>query len=195
MIIKEGSTKEKILLESMKLFAENGFEAVSVRAIAAAVGVRDSALYKHFKSKQQIFDALVEISKEKFLEKYASIKQNIGTDFDFVEMCMNVFYFQTQDEWIVKFRQMLIIEQFKNPEIAAIYKFLFIDQPIEMQTRIFMQLIREGKIKGNNPKVMAIELYAPFFLYHTTKFNEDNLEELLRLHAKNFMKMYFKQKT
>ena len=41
---KELSTKERILVEAMKLFAVQGFEAVSVRAIAKEVGVRDSAL-------------------------------------------------------------------------------------------------------------------------------------------------------
>ncbi|MDD6306271.1 MAG: helix-turn-helix domain containing protein [Clostridiales bacterium] len=43
-----GNTKQKIIEESMKLFSVNGFHAVSVRAIADAVGVRNSALYKHF---------------------------------------------------------------------------------------------------------------------------------------------------
>ena len=63
------TTKEKILLESMKLFSVQGFAAVSVRTIAAAVGVRDSALYKHFKSKQEILDGIVEESKLRFLKK------------------------------------------------------------------------------------------------------------------------------
>lgn len=191
MVIKEGSTKEKILMESMKLFAQQGFDAVSVRAIADAVGVSDGALYKHFKSKQEIFDALVEALRERFLKKYAEMRQDVKAHFDFVEMCMKMFHFQTQDEWIVRFRQMLVIEQFKNPRIAEIYKGLFIDMPIEGQTKIFTRLIAEGKMKDKHPKVMAMELYAPFFLYHTTKVNSDELEMLLRIHAQNFMEMYF----
>ena len=45
------NTKEKILLISLHLFAQNGYEATSVADIAEAVGVTKGALYKHFKNK------------------------------------------------------------------------------------------------------------------------------------------------
>ena len=57
------NTKELILLEALKLFADKGYEGVSVRDIAAEVGIRQSSLYKHFESKQDIFDTLVETMK------------------------------------------------------------------------------------------------------------------------------------
>ena len=49
---RRGNTKQRIIEESMKLFSVHGFEAVSIRTIADAVGVGNSALYKHFKSKK-----------------------------------------------------------------------------------------------------------------------------------------------
>ncbi len=190
---KQISTKEKILLESMKLFSVQGFEAVSVRNIAAAVGVRDSALYKHFSNKQAIFDAIVETSRNKFIEKYQEMQQRHNVDIDFCEMCLLMFRFQTQDEWIVRFRQMLIIEQFNNPYIAEIYKELFIDMPIGHQAKIFSQLIQLGIMKDGNPRVMSMELYAPFFLYHTIHMTDEEskqLEKELRQHILNFQEMY-----
>jgi AcrR family transcriptional regulator len=53
-------TAERILSAALRLFAEQGFAATSVRQIAAAVGVTDAALYSHFASKQTIFDRLIE---------------------------------------------------------------------------------------------------------------------------------------
>lgn len=185
------STKEKILVESMKLFSVQGFEAVSVRAIAAAVGVRDSALYKHFPSKQAIFDAIVENSKERFWEQYKKIHLDEPETIDLVEMCLKMFHFQTQDEWIVRFRQMLVIEQFKNPDIAKVYKELFIDMPIENQSRIFEKYIEAGVMKESDPVVMSMELYAPFFLYHTVQDKPNELEQRLRQHVQNFKETYF----
>lgn len=185
------STKEKILVESMKLFSVQGFEAVSVRAIAAAVGVRDSALYKHFPSKQAIFDAIVENSKERFWEQYKKIHLDEPETIDLVEMCLKMFHFQTQDEWIVRFRQMLVIEQFKNPDIAKVYKELFIDMPIENQSRIFEKFIEAGVMKESDPVVMSMELYAPFFLYHTVQDKPNELEQRLRQHVQNFKETYF----
>ncbi|MGL5511939.1 MAG: TetR/AcrR family transcriptional regulator, partial [Sporomusa sp.] len=53
-------TKQKILDTALALFSRRGFNAVSVRDIAYAVGVKESALYRHFRNKQAVFDALVE---------------------------------------------------------------------------------------------------------------------------------------
>ena len=53
-------TKDKILIEALSLFSVSGFSGVSVRDIAKAVGIRESAIYKHYKNKQDIFDCIVE---------------------------------------------------------------------------------------------------------------------------------------
>ena len=53
-------TADRILSAALRLFAEQGFAATSVRQIATAVGVTDGALYSHFAGKQAIFDRLLE---------------------------------------------------------------------------------------------------------------------------------------
>ena len=66
---KRGNTKQRILEEAMKLFSIQGFDAVSIRTIADAVGVGNSALYKHFSSKQEILEAIVAYSMDYFIEQ------------------------------------------------------------------------------------------------------------------------------
>lgn len=181
------STKERIIEESLKLFAVNGFESVSVRTIAAAVGVRDSALYKHFSSKQAIFDAIVEQSIERFKQQYTKVDiRHLNSD-NLVDSCMMMFRYQTKDPWIQHFRQILMIEQFRNPKIAELYKKIFIDMPIAGQKSIFEELIQAKVMKDNDAYVMAMELYAPFFLFHTVKEEDETLERHLRKHVENFM--------
>lgn len=181
------STKERIIEESLKLFAVNGFESVSVRTIAAAVGVRDSALYKHFSSKQAIFDAIVEQSIERFKQQYTKVDiRHLNSD-NLVDSCMMMFRYQTKDPWIQHFRQILIIEQFRNPKIAELYRKIFIDMPIAGQKSIFEELIQAKVMKDNDAYVMAMELYAPFFLFHTVKEEDETLERHLRKHVENFM--------
>ncbi len=53
------NTKGKILEAALELFSRRGFSAVSVRDIAKEVGVRESAMYKHFSGKQAVFDTLL----------------------------------------------------------------------------------------------------------------------------------------
>lgn len=53
-------TKGNILLTALRLFARDGFEAVSVSQIAGELGMVKSALYKHYKSKRDIFESILE---------------------------------------------------------------------------------------------------------------------------------------
>ncbi|MGZ7118643.1 MAG: TetR/AcrR family transcriptional regulator, partial [Methanobacterium sp.] len=56
----EKSTKEKIFDVSIDLFSQRGFDAVSVREIAREVGIRESSIYNHYKSKEAILDAIID---------------------------------------------------------------------------------------------------------------------------------------
>ena len=68
------TTKEKITEEALTLFAEKGYKGTSVKNIADAVGIKDASLYNHFKSKQEIFDSIVELISKHISE----LSQTLG---------------------------------------------------------------------------------------------------------------------
>ena len=72
-------TKHRILDEALTLFSEKGYANVFVGDIAERVGIKAPSLYKHYKSKQAIFDAIIEEMSERFL-KQASALNISGTD-------------------------------------------------------------------------------------------------------------------
>lgn len=192
---REGNTKERILTEAMTLFSVYGYEAVSVRAIADAVGVGNSALYKHYKSKQEILDAIVERCRKHFLEKSKEIAKLQSYEIRNLEQfCLEMFLFQTTDMWMVTFRKILLMEQFKNPELAALYKSCFIELPVNSMEKIFEKLVEMGVMKKKNCRVLAMELYAPFFLYHLAADNTEELMPLFRCHVNYFFEENFKEK-
>jgi AcrR family transcriptional regulator len=49
-----------ILAAAVRLFAERGFRGTTTRALARAVGVSEPVLYEHFKSKHELYKAIVE---------------------------------------------------------------------------------------------------------------------------------------
>ena len=53
-------TKERILRIALELFAQNGYLGTSMNDIARQVGFTKAALYKHYASKQEILDKIVE---------------------------------------------------------------------------------------------------------------------------------------
>ncbi len=180
------TTREKIIYESLKLFSVNGYDAVSTRMIARAAEISDTAMYKHFKSKQEIFDTIIGICKERFVAEQQKIDiHNMCWD-EVENICLGMYRFQTQDEWIVMFRQLLVVEQFKNPDMAAIYKTFFIDAPVDGMVQIFTELMQEGYMRKCNPRVLAMELYAPFFMFHTLRSDSEELLADLREHVSYF---------
>ena len=53
------STREKILAAARRAFDRKGLEGLSLRAVAAKVGITPMAIYRHFASKEALVDALV----------------------------------------------------------------------------------------------------------------------------------------
>ena len=69
MEIKEKNTKDKILEEALKLFAQSGYMGTSMNDIASKLGVTKAALYKHYKSKQEILDSIIDKMNELDMER------------------------------------------------------------------------------------------------------------------------------
>lgn len=188
------NTKEKILAQSLKLFSINGFEAVSIRTIADAVGIGNSALYKHYKSKREIFDSIVQMEKERYLKACSSAMEKMKDLDNVKKITLEMFKFQTTDESIVAFRRLLLIEKFRNPEIAKIYETFFIDIPIQYQMKIFKKLQKNGLMIQGNTQVFAMELYSPFYLYHFVEFEPEKLFPLLKKHVEYFLEAHMVHK-
>ena len=68
------STKEKILDAALTLFAENGYDGTSVEQIATVVGIKAPSLYKHYKGKEDILNALIDSAEARYEEMFGSEK-------------------------------------------------------------------------------------------------------------------------
>ena len=81
---KQKDTKKLILDTALDLFSKCGYDGVGLRDIAHIVGIRESAIYKHFANKQDLFDKLVIQMSEEYT-KHANllkIEHNEKTESD-----------------------------------------------------------------------------------------------------------------
>lgn len=131
--MKKRSTKQRILLESLKLFARDGYDAVSVEQIAGAVGIKAPSLYKHYKSKRDIFDHILLEMERRDAENAAACSlpedtaeaapeayRQASMD-DLIAFSKQQFRYWTQDEFASCFRRMLTVEQYHSAEMNALY--------------------------------------------------------------------------
>ena len=199
-------TKDKILIEALSLFSVSGFSGVSVRDIAKAVGIRESAIYKHYKNKQELFDTIVEVSvgridslQEELISKF---NHNVNTKEVFPisiiqEIYCNIFLFYLTDDILSKFRRMMTIEHLKDNELNRKFKDMFIEKTLSYQSEVFRNLINEGKVNGTNPDIMAIHFYSPifmlFFRYDSEDDKIDDALNLIKKHIQEFFRLYLKE--
>lgn len=205
------STKEKVLETALELFSRRGFSAVSVRDIAAAVGVRESAMYRHFESKQAVFDALVHnycVKGSAFMGSIhalpstdAAYKLKTATmykqlnDADFLRIGGSVFTDFLMQPDILKFWRMISIERMNDKKLAQMWKTHLFDEPIEFQTGLFNMLIQIGAIKPNDPQMLALEFFTPLLLLYmqTLPFEADSPEFAYFMDYANRHMLHFRQ--
>ena len=168
-----GNRKEEILIVAMHLFARDGYEAVSVSQIAGELDMTKGALYRHYKSKRDIFDSIVqrmeqqdgkqarenEVPKES-IEKTPEEYQNVSFD-DFVEYSKSMFEYWTEDDFASSFRKMLTIEQFRSEEMQNLYQQYLVSGPAEYVKDLFKNM------EINNPEENAVKFYANMFFYYS----------------------------
>ena len=204
-------TKQKILEVSLELFSRRGFSAVSVRDIAAEVGVRESAMYKHFPNKQAVFDRLVENYMQNcevfmsginampspdpaVMAETAELYKQL-TDEDFLRIGGSVFTDFLMQPEIIKFWRMMSIERLNNPELAQLWNKHLFEDPIAFQTGLFSLLIQIGAIKPVDPGMLALEFFTPLLtLYmNTLPFEPDGPEFVRMLEFANRHMAHFRE--
>lgn len=205
------TTREKILAEALNQFSIRGYDAVSVRDIAYAVGIKESSLYNHFKNKQDIFDSIIEEYSSRWEAIFHQIQltgddQKIVVDNRTVNMYKNmsneqfaimagsVFDYYMTDDINVKLRRMLTIEQYRNPHIAERFRKISFDDSIEFQARLFTELMHEGCFIQTDPYQMALAFFSPIFLIFY-KFDHDAAgiaaaKDMFLKHIDHFNKTY-----
>ncbi|MDR0879173.1 MAG: TetR/AcrR family transcriptional regulator [Clostridioides sp.] len=198
-------TKEKILQESLKLFARDGYEGVSVRNIAEAVGVTKGALYKHYSSKQAIFDSIVtrmeeldiqqaekfDIPKHAFLENPQAYKNLVIRNIK--SFTVSQFKYWTEDEFASNFRKMLILEQFRNPKMADLLRKYLTGGVVDYTQDLIKELFDLAGHTEKDSRVLSLEYFAPMHLMMNLYYDMDdkgNATELLERHIDYFMSAY-----
>lgn len=201
----EKSTKQKILEESLKLFSEKGYEGVSMREIASAVGIKGASIYNHFKGKEDIFYGIFEEMTKRYDNMAAMLsipteetteaaQRFIGLgEQEMMRLAKALFAFFAQDEFVVRFRRMLVAEQNRSPLAAQTLKSYYFDAPIQYQAGMFEQMQQCGAFVGYEVKTMALHFYSPVYYLlgrYDLEQDYDSCIKELEQHVHWFINLY-----
>ena len=193
-----GNTRQEILEASLELFSFQGFEATSVSQIADAVGIRKASLYSHFESKQAILDALV----EEVLEQYAARSLFAhprwdslpGTPDEAVRMIAGQLRYILHDPTVSRARKLLVIEQFRNAELAQMQTRQNYADVLAYFTELVKRLGARDVLREDDPELMAAQLCLPITVWINLCDREPEREaeimELVERHIRQFFRLY-----
>jgi AcrR family transcriptional regulator len=199
-------TKQRILDEALTLFSEKGYANVFVADIAARVGIKAPSLYKHYKNKQAIFDAIIEEMNRRFVEQAGSL-QISGTDASvdaeiykqiseeqLIDLGKNLFLYFLHDDYTRRFRKMLTIEQFHDKKLADAYMKQYVDDPLSYQGMLLGMMSAAGILQTDNVEIMTLHFYAPIYMLLTVCDREPKREKAalktLEAHIREFNRLY-----
>ena len=191
------STKERILEESLTLFAEKGYDGTGIDLIAERVGIKGPSLYRHFKSKEDILNTLIDSAEERYEEMFGS-ENNIGnvpqSREEFIRVTMERISFTMRDPIIRKIRMLLVQEQFRNERISEVTTRHQLDGIQRMFAKIIKGMMDEGIVKNDDPELLAVELTAPAVLQIARSDRQPQCEEecmeYIEKHMRHFCKVY-----
>lgn len=123
-----GETKERILETALGLFARSGYFGTSMSDIASQMGITKGALYKHYVSKQELLDSIIERMNRMDYELAEEYEMPESQPDGFAEAYLNMpierirayglaqFDHWTKEAFSANFRKMPILEQYRDSE-------------------------------------------------------------------------------
>lgn len=179
-----GNTKEEILLVSLHLFAQDGYEAVSVSQIAGELGITKRALYRHYQSKRDIFDHILACMEQRDGEQAEShdMPQERKEDapetyqelsfVDFMAYSQSMFAYWTEDDFASSFRKMLTLEQFRNAEMQELYQQYLVSGPVAYVKDLFESM------KFDSALEKAVQFYATMYFFYSMYDGAEDKEQV-----------------
>lgn len=191
------SSKDRIALVALSLFAKRGFDGVSVDQIAEAAGIKGPSLYHHFKNKGDILEYVLHMIDEYYDNNFGSLTDI--TEFpasveEFIEQGMRRIGFTIHDEVIRNIRKLTSFEQFRDERFAKMATWHNLTGLQQMHAAIFDEMIKRGILIADDPQMMALQFISPITLLIHLADREPEREteclERIKAHMEHFLKIY-----
>ena len=190
-------TKERILAAALDMFSQNGYAGTNIRELTASLGLVKSGLYKHFESKEDIWNTLLDAMIAYYDERFGS-PEHLPPAPDSLEglvaMTMQMVDFTIHDENVIKTRKLLTIEQFRDERARDLATKHFLTGLQNMFTPIFKDMMDKGLLRRDDPEMLAFAYTTPIsaLIHHCDREPEKTEETIARIEAfsRHFVKFY-----
>ena len=157
-------TKERILAAALEMFSQNGYAGTNIRELSASLGLVKSGVYKHYESKEAIWNALLDQMIAYYGEHFGSpdhLPPVPDSPEELTRLTMHMVNITVHDEKIIMTRKVLTLEQFRDDRARDLATKHFLTGLTEMFTQIFTGMMEKGLLRKDDPEMLAFAYTAP----------------------------------
>lgn len=199
MMDQYSGTKKKILEVALNLFSKNGYDRTSIRQIARKVGIRESAIYNHFKGKKEILSILFDVYSGRricdHIEEMINHEDIIDAPYLFLQSVVTeeiIKYICNEDT--IRFRKIVVMEMFSVKDAREIIEKELITDVRKQIADVFEVMMKAGVIKPFDSALLANEFLAPLIflsLEHLIKSSEEDDIEYYRKRVQSHIDFFW----
>jgi AcrR family transcriptional regulator len=159
-------TRQAILDAALTLFAERGFFGTSIRDIAGAVGITESAIYNYFPGKTELFEALLSEDQQSIMKRLSTSRTEPIDDARTTLTSLAL--------WVVKQsvepRQQQLFRIFLSDGVrlardGRIHLLASVSTRYTTLQDLMRRLVRSGALRRADPEQLASEFIGPLLLW------------------------------
>ena len=157
-------TKERILSAALEMFSKNGYAGTNIRELTASLGLVKSSMYRHFESKEAIWNTLLDEMAAYYASRFgspANLPPVPESPEELVQLTLRLVDFTVHDEKIIMTRKLLSIEQFRDPRARELATKHFLTGLRDMFSRLFAGMMEKGLLRRDDPGMLALAYTAP----------------------------------
>ncbi|MBR2794154.1 MAG: TetR/AcrR family transcriptional regulator [Solobacterium sp.] len=190
-------TKERILDAALEMFSQNGYAGTNIRELSGSLGLVKSGVYKHYASKEAIWNALLDQMIAYYGERFGSSEHLPAVPDsleDLVKMTMKMVNITIHDEKIIMTRKVLTLEQFRDARARELATKHFLTGLTDMFTEIFKGMMEKGLLRKDDSRMLAFSYTAPISaLIHLCDREPEKTEDAIRqieAFSRHFVRIY-----
>ncbi len=190
-------TKERILAAALEMFSKNGYAGTNIRELSASLGLVKSGVYKHYESKEAIWNALLDQMIAYYGEHFGSpehLPPVPNSPEELTRLTMQMVNITVHDEKIIMTRKVLTLEQFRDARARELATKHFLTGLTDIFTRIFTGMMDKGLLRKDDPRMLAFAYTAPISaLIHLCDREPGKTEDALKQieeFSRHFIRVY-----
>ena len=190
-------TKERILEAALEMFSQNGYAGTNIRELSASLGLVKSGIYKHYESKEAIWNALLDQMIAYYADHFGSadhLPPVPDSPEALTRLTMQMVNITVHDEKIVMTRKLLTLEQFRDDRARELATKHFLTGLTEIFTQVFAGMMDKGLVKQEDPAMLAFAYTTPISaLIHLCDREPEKTEDAIRkieAFSRHFIKNY-----